>query len=265
MIVGIDFGITTTDVAVFKGRKLRKAFFVPSGSMPALKKALGSNGIDLAAAKAVAVSGGKAGMKSLFGNRVSRVSELDAISFGGAFLSKKKSALVVSMGTGTCMVSLKKGNARHVGGTALGGGTITGLSKRLAGTTDVAKLIALASKGSLKKVDLSVHEAIGSGIGLAPASATASNFVKQGSVPRADLVLAVQNMVAESNAIIAAQAAKALGARSIVFVGKTTLFPAVRRTLKKVLGYYGLSAVFPKHGGNASAVGAALVYGNCFK
>ncbi len=264
MILGIDFGITTTDVALMEENRLLKAFYLKSKSLRDLKKALFSKGIDLSGVGGIAVTGGIA-RKKIFGKRVFRVGELNAIGFGGAFLSGAKKALVVSMGTGTCIVSFNKGEVKHVGGTPLGGGTIVGLSKKLLGESQPEKLQKLASKGSLHSIDLSVRDAIGSGIGIIPGNATASNFAKKGIGGKADLALAVQNMVAESNAVIAALAARSSNHRKIVFVGKTPLFPAVRRTLKRVLRYYGFSPVFPGRGEHAMAVGAAVVLANRFK
>ena len=265
MILGIDFGISTTDVVLLNKCKLLKAFHIEGGSLHNLKKAISMHGIDAVNLEHIAITGGKAQMKELFGKKVSRVPELKAIAAGGAFLSKSKRCLVVSMGTGTCIVSFNYGKAKHVAGTALGGGTITGLSRLLAGEQDPSRLIKLASGGNPGKFDLSVMEAIGGSIGLAPANATASNFVKLAKASKSDLAAAVQNMVAESNAIIAALAAKVDNCGKIVFVGKACSFPLVKKRIKIVLSYYGLHADFPRRGKHATALGAALLQGNCFK
>ena len=265
MILGIDFGISTTDVVLLDNCRPSKAFSLESKSLPALKRALAENKIDLGEVDRVAVTGAKLSRAKLFGKPVSVVSEVNAIGFGGAFLSKSKNCIVVSMGTGTCVVSFKGGRAKHVGGTGVGGGTVLGLSKRLAGVLDVEKLSKLASKGSLRKIDLSVKEAVGGSVGLVPASATASNFAKLNSAGKADLALAVQNMVGEVVAVVAALAARGSGQKKMVFVGKTAGFPVVRGAIRQVLSYYNLSPTFPKGRGQATALGAAVFQANCFK
>jgi type II pantothenate kinase len=265
MILGIDFGISTTDVVLLDKCKLRKSFFIESKSLPALKKALAKNKIDLDKIDKIAVTGAKPSKRKLFGKPISIVSEVNAIGFGGAFLSKSKNCLVVSMGTGTCVVSFKGIKAKHVGGTGVGGGTILGLSKRLVGILDVEKLSKLAPKGSLKKTNLTVGEAVGGSVGIVPANATASNFAKLTASSKADAVLAVQNMVGEVVAVVSALAAKGSGQKKMVFVGKTANFSVVRKAIRQVLLYYGLSPVFPKGRGQATALGAAIFQANCFK
>jgi len=261
MILGIDFGATTTDAVLFKGRKiLRKASSGKTlGSAKALESFLKQKGFASKEIRHLAVTGGKS---SFFKGRVLglkpvHVGEIDAIGFGGAFLAGQKRCLVVSMGTGTCIVSFEKGKARHVAGTSLGGGTILGLSQRLFGECNPEKLGKMASKGSLKGIDLSVEEIVGGNIGIIPGKASASNFAKIGRASKADLASAVQNTVAESNAIIAALAARSSRQKKLVFVGKTVAFPAVKASIKRVLGYYGFAPIFPKAGTLATAAGAA--------
>jgi type II pantothenate kinase len=265
VILGIDFGISTTDVVLLDNCRSRKSFSLESKSLSALKKAIAKNKIDLDKVDRIAVTGAKPSQKILFKKPISVVSEINAIGFGGAKLSKSKNCIVVSLGTGTCVVSFKGGRAKHVGGTGVGGGTVLGLSKRLVGISDVEKLSKLASKGSLKKTNLTVGEAIGGSVGIVPASATASNFAKLTAVGKADAALAVQNMVGEVVAIVAVLATKGSGQKKMVFVGKTATFSVVRKAIRQVLSYYGFSPVFPKGLGQATALGAAVFQANCFK
>ncbi|MAG21856.1 MAG: hypothetical protein CL943_00940 [Candidatus Diapherotrites archaeon] len=265
MILGIDFGISTTDVALLENCRVKKTFFIKPGALKNLEKAIAKNNINLSTIDHIALTGDKTKQKNMFGKPIYRVPELKAIGFGGAFLSKYKNALIVSMGTGTCIVSFKNGKIKHVAGTGLGGGTIVGLSHRLVGENEASNLGSLASKGELSKTDLTVKEAIGSGIGLVPGSATASNLVKPHKVKKATLALGIQNMVAETNAVIAALAAKKEKHDKIVFIGKTCQFPMVKKVIKRVLAYYGPTPMFPKLGGSGTAIGAAAFQGNCFK
>jgi type II pantothenate kinase len=261
MILGIDFGASTTDAVLFDRKKILKKASSERALGPAreLNSFLKRKGFTPREVKQVAITGGKSSFfkSRVLGLKPKHVGEIDAIGFGGAFLAGLKRCLVVSMGTGTCIVSFEGGKARHAAGTSLGGGTIVGLSKSLFGEANPEKLMELASKGSLKKVDLSVEEIVGGGIGIVPGRASASNFAKTGKASRADLALAVQNMVAESNAVIAALAARSSKQKKLVFVGKTAAYPAIKASVKSVLGYYGFRPDFPKVGKFATAAGAA--------
>ena len=64
-------------------------------------------------------------------------------------LAKKKNAIVVGCGTGTCILN----NTKHIGGSSIGGGTIEGLKKRLIGNVSYEKFESMARKGHIEKVD----------------------------------------------------------------------------------------------------------------
>ena len=104
------------------------------------------------------------------------VDEISAIGKGGVHLSGNKDVFVVSIGTGTCFVSVKAGEFKHVGGTGIGGGTISGLSKLLLKMTpdDLEKI----AKVSHNNLDITVKDIVGGDLGKIPGDATASNFGK---------------------------------------------------------------------------------------
>ena len=54
---------------------------------------------------------------------------------------------VVSLGTGTAIVSVEKDGIRHFSGTGVGGGTLLGLSKHMLGVSRLDTLEAMASRG----------------------------------------------------------------------------------------------------------------------
>ena len=62
-------------------------------------------------------------------NKFFQINEIDSIAFGGAYAAEKDKCIVVSMGTGTAVVLFDQGRTEHVGGTAVGGGTMLGLGK----------------------------------------------------------------------------------------------------------------------------------------
>jgi hypothetical protein len=72
----------------------------------------------------IRITGGKSKIISCADSRASSADEIAAIAKGALFLSKKPSALVVSLGTGTPLISADEHSTVHLGGTALGGGTV---------------------------------------------------------------------------------------------------------------------------------------------
>ena len=81
------------------------------------------------------------------GFRIRKVDEMLALGLGGLALSQRDSGLVVSAGTGAAMVSARDGEVEHVTGSAVGGGTLLGLSKLILGTDNVAEIDQLALSG----------------------------------------------------------------------------------------------------------------------
>ena len=127
-----------------------------------------------------------------------KVNEFSAIGIGGTSLAKKDRALVVSLGTGTAIVSVNGAKIDHVSGTGLGGGTLRGLSKHMLGVSTFETLEKLAERGDLSRVDLTVRDIAGGAIGELPPGTTASNFGKISADATAeDKALAIMNMIVE--------------------------------------------------------------------
>jgi len=264
LILAIDFGASTTGAVLLKGRRVVKKACVAKTmeSKKEIELFLKKNCFDSFKGKisAVAVTGGKSAFftHKIFGLRPKHVDEIDAIGTGAAFLAGKKRCLAVSMGTGTCVVLFEKGESRHVIGSGVGGGTIVGLSRLLAKETRIEKLAGLAEKGNLRNVDLSVGDIVGGGIGVVGSCATGANFAKMRDCSMADLAAGVQNMAAESVAVLAVAAARQCGCNGIVFTGRAPLFPFVRRRLLEAGRLFGGRFVFPKNLEFGTAIGAAL-------
>ena len=259
MILGIDFGATTTDaVLLSKKRIVKKASAEKISSISKLNSFLKKNNFDSSKISRVVITGGKsASLKGkILGINPVHVSEIDAIGLGASFLSNAKKCLAVSFGTGTCIVSFENGKTKHVIGSGVGGGTITGLSKLLVKENNIEKLTVLASKGNFGNVDLSVKHVVGGKIGLLNADATASNFAR-GRGSKADLAAAVQNMVAESVAVLAIAASRQCKCNRIIFLGKGLAFPLAKKRLKAAAKVFGAKFEFPSNADVGVAAGAA--------
>lgn len=222
-------------------------------------------GVDWAKVNSIAVTGGRSmSFKNVFkGIDVLKVNEIDAIGNGGRYLfHNEKPFLVVSMGTGTCMVKVSGNDVEHVGGTGVGGGTFLGLSKMLLGETDIEKLREMFSKGDLGNVDLSVRDIVGSGIGIVSGDATASNLgrlSREINFESNDLASGIVNLIGQTIGVSAVFAAKASGCETIVLAGKLTRVDAIVEVVKKVGEVYGLEILVPEDGLYVSCLGAGEI------
>ncbi len=264
MIVGIDVGGTTTDAVAVKNGKILKIVSV-SASDPvaaangAFGKLLHEIGASPDEIKEIAATGGGAKLvKTLMGRPVTHIGEITAIGTGGLSISNKKKALVVSMGTGTALVSAGE-KIEHIGGTGVGGGTLKGLEKLLLKKEKIESLERIASKGSLKRVDLTVGDIVHGSVGKLPASATASNFGKvTDDTKDADVALGILNLAGQVIASIAVLSAQARGLeRDIVLVGKVTRNKTLLKSMDGVAKIFGARLLVPKNADYCAAIGAA--------
>lgn len=213
----------------------------------------------------VAASGGGSRFLSneILGLPIKRVDEIRAIGVGGLLLSGKSEGLVVSAGTGTAVVAAYDHGkvVRHLCGTAIGGGTIIGLSRRMLGIADFKVLEDMASRGDASRVDLTVGDIIGGPIGIVPANATASNFGKLTCESSAeDVAAGIFNMVSQTIGVVAAMAARACGLEDNVIVtgmlAKSNLFS---RIMYETGELFGAKVIIPEDCEFAGALGAAAI------
>jgi type II pantothenate kinase len=264
MIVGIDIGGSTTDAVLLHDGEIVVVTIETGDPFAAAAGALGKllNTADgaLADIRAIAVSGGGARCLGdhLFGVPVVKVPEINAIGVGGSTLAEKTAALVVSLGTGTAIVSVRDSEIEHVGGTGIGGGTLLGLARHLLGVTRLDTLERMAEHGDLGHIDLTVGDIAGGPVGIVPANATASNFGKVRADPSpADKALGLVNMVAEVIFTLSLTAARARLHHDIVLTGKLTRVKLLRERIEAVRSRRGESFIIPPYADYATAIGAA--------
>lgn len=270
MQLSIDLGGSTSDVVVWDGDEISEIHHFESDEV-GIEEILNR----FPGAEKVFVTGGKS---RFLDDDYIRVGEIDAIGAGGAFLvdsgqwtvNSDGGLLVVSMGTGTCMVVSSDGRflvegreARHVGGTGVGGGTFVSLGKRLLGISEIEQLLEIGAKGEASSVDISVQEIVGSGIGLASADATASNLGKLASeidFRDEDVAAGIINLVGQTIGVLVAQTARVEGLSRVVLVGKLTRADAVLQVVKEILASRDIEVVVPKNAEAAVAIGAKVAY-----
>jgi len=264
MIVGIDIGGSTTDAVILENGSIHVVTIEANDPIAAAAGALGKLasdfGVQLDQIERVAATGAGARAlgDTLFGRPVLKVSEFTAIGIGGTWLADKEQALVISLGTGTAMVSVAPGKITHVSGTGVGGGTLLGLAKHMLGVVTIERLEEMARKGDLRRVELTVRDIAGGPIGDLDPSTTAANFGKVGAdATPEDKALAIMNMIVESIGVLATACARACGQENIVLTGKLSRLFTFVQEAKRLAYPFGRRFLIPEHADYATAIGAA--------
>ncbi|MGH7987452.1 MAG: pantothenate kinase [Candidatus Binataceae bacterium] len=264
MIVGIDIGGSTTDAVILDNGGVYVVTIEANDPVAAAAGALGklvqNFGISLEKVERVAATGAgsRALADTLFGRPVIKVNEFTAIGIGGTSLAGKRNALVVSLGTGTAIVSVSGEKIEHVSGTGLGGGTLRGLSKHMLGVSTLETLEAMAERGDLSRVDLTVRDIAGGAIGDLPPGTTAANFGKiSADATNEDKALAIMNMIVEVVSVLSLASARACGQDDIVLTGKLTRVFRFMQRMKRLNFVFGRGFLIPEHADYATAIGAA--------
>ena len=246
----IDFGGTVTDVVLrFPGRPDALAAF-PAVSRPGpgdvadLLSESRKRGalLDGEPLRLLAVTGGRSHElpDRIASIPVVKVPEPVATAVGAMEVGAPAPAIVVSLGTGTGIVLAHPPEPPvRLVGSAVGGGTLLGLARLLLGTTDVAEIGLLASRGDVALCDLTVGDIIGGGVGPVSAEATAAHFARVGrpgaAIPgRADLAAGLMNLIGQTALRLAYEAVIAHSARSLVLVGHVLDVPGFREAIFRI-------------------------------
>ena len=161
------------------------------------------------------------------------------------------------LGTGTAFALVRGGSATHLGGTALGGGSFTGLARRIDSGIGYAEMVAAAERGERRNVDLMVSDAYPEGIGRIGPDLTAAHLARSGGSPD-DVLAALLNLHGESIGQIAASRARIAGASDVVFAGGFAHNnPLLVASMSAMIGMFGITAEASPSPGFAGAIGAA--------
>lgn len=189
-----------------------------------------------------------------------KILEFESIAAGGKFLSKKNSGLVISLGTGTAMVSFKNENWEHVKGTGIGGGTFLALGEAILQTRSFTELSTLVEKGESKNIDLSVGDIAGGDLGILSADTTASNFAKYSkNSAKEDIALGIANLVAQSIASLAIEKAKRLGHSNIIVGGKLSRLKFLITQMEKTAKFFDMKIFCPPDADFMTTIGACII------
>lgn len=266
VIIGIDVGGSTTKICAIKNGELLSPDTVtandPLASVyGAFGKYTAENGILLSGIDCVAVTGvGSAFLENdIYGLPTKHVSEFTATGKGGLFLSGKEEAIIVSMGTGTALIHACNGNATHLGGTGVGGGTLIGLSKQMLGMTSAEEVAELALQGSLANIDLTIEAMTKKDISpTLTAKTTAANFGNlTDTATKADIALGIINLVFETAGMMAVFSSRQKNVKDIVLTGNLSVLPQAKEKYETFSAMFGVDFMIPRLSQYATVIGAA--------
>ncbi|MFX1346734.1 MAG: hypothetical protein ACFFAI_16680, partial [Promethearchaeota archaeon] len=161
--IGVDMGQSLSKIGFLENDILNFSYFLSQSELVALEDVLKSR---INHYKKINFTGGKCfGLFQTYSNSVETklINEFEANAKGVEILhllEKDKelpSSLIVTIGTGTSIVS-KKDSIEHLGGSAMGGGFFMGLLKVLFNINDFQEAINLAKKGNRYNLDLKVSD-----------------------------------------------------------------------------------------------------------
>ncbi len=263
--IAVDIGMTNIDLIV----ELKSGLWMEilsnkeKTAEDQLKQALSHIDEHHAKGMTIGVTGGRYRdlPDELDGYKILKVDEMQALGLGGLALSKLDSGLVVSAGTGAAMVAAGPEGIEHVTGSAVGGGTLLGLSKLILGTDDIYEIDALAMKGDAAAVDIMLTEAVGGEVGRLPANANAVNLGKldrEESFTRQNLAAGLVRLVAQVISVIAINAASASSMENIIMVGHLMDLKSIQKEVCLVGEFYQRSFVIPENPGFGTAMGVLV-------
>ena len=267
--IGIDIGGSTTKIVGFRDGEMICPLMIkasdPKASIfGAFGKFMDETGHGLSDVEKIMVTGvGSTVIEGdIYGIRADKVDEFRAVGRGGLFLTGLDRAIVVSMGTGTFIVSASGRDWSHIGGTGLGGGTLLGLSNRMLNVRDFNSLIKIAEGGSLRHVDLQVGDMTAKNLHTLPKNTTASNFGRISDLAsQSDIAMGIINLVFQSIGVMSMFASRQVGVDKIVLVGTLTMVPYARKMFDMLEPLYGIEYIIPEHAMFGTSVGAALCGG----
>src|SRR5262245_52735160 len=199
--VGIDVGATLCKLAL--RREVWSTACYPSNDLGAVRALVEG----WSPTRIVATGGGADRLgEAIAGVRVEHAPEFAAWARGAVLIAAEEGIglppryLLVSLGTGTSVLSVGDGRVERVGGTALGGGTVVGLGRLLLGVESFAELTALAERGDRRTVDLMVGDIYRGADAPLLRDLTAASFAKRAPKRPGDLANAPIGPVGENGA-----------------------------------------------------------------
>ena len=274
VVIGIDIGGSTTKIVGFNIDGNRCTLIEPqfvrandplTATYGAFGKFTDENGLSIKDIDRVLMTGVGASYvkRDLYGLECKRVPEFNCIGKGGIYLSGLDRALVVSMGTGTALVSADiNGKTEYLGGTGVGGGTLMGLSKLLMNAESIDHIVEYAEGGDLANIDLRIKDITASdSMSQLHADMTAANFGNVSDVAtKSDIALGIMNMVYETVGMVSVFASRYAGVGDVVLTGNLTRLGYCKTKFDEINNMgYGVSFSIPDRSEYSTVIGCALL------
>ena len=264
--IGLDIGGSTTKIVGVHGEEIISPIKVKAGDQitsayGAFGKFLNKNHLNISDIDSIMITGVGSSFITggLYGIPTKRMSEFEAIGYGGQYLSKCKRAIIVSMGTGTAFVRISDSIVTHLGGSGVGGGTLLGLADKMFNIRDFNHIVELAKDGNLSSVDLTVGDISRDILSNMPMETTASNFGRLNDIAtNADIACGIVNLVFQTIGMLAIFASKADHISDIVLTGNLTQIPQAKRIFEILEQLHSVHFLIPENAEYATAIGAAI-------
>ena len=267
-LIGIDAGGTLTKIAYVDDNNEFQFKVFPSKDFTLVKEWLEAQP-DI---EEIGLTGGRteqllAVLKTM--KSIHYLVEFEATFKGVRYLLKKEGhdierAIITNIGSGTSIHYMDGDQQVRVGGTGVGGGTLTGLSTLMTGISEFSEITTKAEQGSREYIDLFVKDIFE---GMEPpieGHLTASNFGKVNILNNEnykanDLLATIQALVGEVITTLSIQFADCKETESIIYIGSTL---TNNEHLKKVIANYTVlkkhQPIFLSNCGFSGAIGALL-------
>ena len=248
IVLGIDIGSSATKIVAMDESKTILNSLKVSASDPvtamygAIGKLLCEERMQIADVEAVMLTGMGASYVEgdVYGLPTTKVTEFDALGTGGLYLTGLEETVVGSIGTGTVFVYAGPEGIWHIGGSAVGGGTLV---------------------GNLKNVDWGIAELCRDQMETLPDYATSSNLGKMKSTATdEDVALGLMNMIFQTAGTLAVFACRNVNLKRAVIGGSTATLNQARIMLGQVGELYDINFIIPKEAAFMTAIGAALLF-----
>lgn len=268
VILGIDIGGSTTkivglqtDGSIVSMLKVRAEDQVTS-LYGALGNYLRTNHLSLSDVRRIVLTGVGASFVegNIFGLPTCKVDEFSASGTGALALSGQKEAVVVTMGTGTAFLWAEdNGAVRHLCGSGIGGGTLSGLCRKLVGAERYGQIQKLAEQGSLNKVDLTIADITCNPAATLDPTLTAANFGNLAEdATQSDLAAGAVNLVLQAIGTMTVLSCQCCNTRTVVLTGSMTSLSLMEANFQNFENLYGIHYIIPENAAYATAIGAAL-------
>lgn len=270
MIIGIDVGISTTKIiGLDKDKNIVSPIRIKANDpvtslYGAFGKYLYDNNIQLEDVERVMLTGVGAGYidGDIYGLPTSKTDEFIADGLGAKYEVDLERMIVVSMGTGTSLVLCDSDkNISRLGGIALGGGTLMGLSRVMLKTADIHQVLELAKHGDLKNIDVTIGDISAHPVTTLPMDATASLFGNAKSdAKKEDIALGIIWTVLQTIGSATILSSLGSGISDYVMIGQLSLLPQCKELFPILEKMYNVRFHIPEHSEFSTAIGAALSF-----